>query len=83
MSFGNLLLNRDGSSVKPTSRALQSSSGTVESLRFYSMVGFHAWEGERITHNTLGRISFFDGDSGACYIGLKRPISLTLLAYDL
>jgi len=38
---------------------------------------------ECIAHKTLGRVSFFGGDSDACYIGLKEPVSITLLTYDL
>ena len=38
---------------------------------------------EWITHEVLGRVSFFGGDNGACYIGLMEPVSITLLTYDL
>ena len=37
---------------------------------------------EGITHKDLGRVSLF-GDRGACYIGLTKPASITLLTYDL
>lgn len=35
------------------------------------------------SHKALGRVSFFGGDNGACYIGLREPVSIALLTYDL
>ena len=65
------------------SGALWSSLGIAESLGCYSTVGFRIWGAEWITHEVLGRVSFFGGDNGACYIGLMEPVSITLLTYDL
>ena len=82
-SFGDLLPTRRDYSAKPMSDASSSSSDTVESLRCYSTVGLCAEGVEGVTHKNLGRVSFFGGDRGVCYIGLTKPASITLLTYDL
>jgi len=40
--------------------------------------------GSRVDHSQApGRVSFFGGDNGACYIGLREPVSIVLLTYNL
>jgi len=83
MSFGDLPPTLRDYSAKPILDASSFSSDTVESLRCYSTVGICACGMGSISHKTLGRVSFFGGDKGVCYIGLTKPASITLLTYDL
>jgi len=52
----------------------------VVGLLFYGRLPYL---GSRVyCSQALGRVSFFGGDRGVCYIGLKESASITLLTYD-
>lgn len=53
----------------------------VVAVLFYGR--FRDLKTECVAHDIPGRISDLSGDKHTCYIGLTKPASVTLLAYDL